>query len=296
MKPKIKIDWSPVELKFLENNFEKYTHSKLLESINIIRDTPIDIGALRHQLYRMKLLHTIQIRWHEDDQTYLINNYRTKSNEELARDLNTFKRTNRVVDGELIFRNFTRKHVEKKMCLLALKRTREEYTYIRRRNIQLGISTAISSTDNLWTRGILQAHKEQDIVIWEQNGERRRFIKIDGKFIAYTPWMYKNFIGSIPENHVVVHRDLDSLNDDPENLYTRLPKRISENEYNEALKLLTIREKFTLQEIKNYSNKDDKQLMADLWRIRRLKRKIRSKLKVYEPNPESEVTEEYQYF
>ena len=298
MRAKIKIIWAPLDLKIMKTYFDECTLDKLLEKVNQVRDRPVEIGALRHQLYRMELTHSLQIRWNKADIKYLVENFKTKSNEEIARDLIQLNRTYRVINGEKVYRKFTRKHVEKKLMLLHYKRSDEEFKFIKKRNIDIGISPAFTSIDNLWTRGIKIATKQEETIIRMHGKDFRRFVKIDSSLIPYSRWFYQKFIGPISEGYIVAHRDMDCLNDNPDNLYLRKPKRIADKEYKDSLLLLQKREQQLLKSINaNRDLKTEKELMGSLWRIRKLQRTIKLRIKPDSvQHVQTEFVGEYQYF
>lgn len=179
----------------------------------------IELSAIRHQCLRMKLAKQIQIRWSKEDIEYLIDNYQMKGDKEIAIDLNKFKRTFRVIDGKKVYRTFNKKHIEKKMNLLGLKRSTDEYNAIRKRNIHIGLTYAWTKESNAYTLGILPVFDEGAIRIWNTNGYDRKYIKIDGRFVSLARHNYEKHFGSIPTGYNVWHRDGDQLNCAPENLY-----------------------------------------------------------------------------
>ena len=237
-----KVIWYPDELLFLKKNINSMTNQQLLDEINSRRSKPIGYGSMRHQCIRMGILRQIQIRWSNADIKYLKENYKTKGNTELANLFNERKKTFRIIDGKKVYRSFTKKHIEKKLKLLKLKRSSEEVVAIKKRNIAIGITPAISTDDNFWTRGVRKKACEGEIKIWRHNnGKLFRAIKINGKFTPYTRWFYHNFIAPVPSNKIVFHIDMDSLNDEPENLEVRTKKRVSKADRLRALPLLKIR-------------------------------------------------------
>jgi hypothetical protein len=278
--PKIPIIWAPDELKFLHDNYKSLTLLQLLNHINSNRSSRIDIGALRHQCYRMRLQKYTIIHWHEDDIEYLIDNYKTKGNKEIAIDLNKLQRTSRVINGQITHRQFSKKSVEKKLKLLKLKRSSEEVFAIRKRNIAEGLTVCQKHDDNYWTKGIRKKATEEEVRIWhDQTGRLRRWIKIGNHFIPYSRWFYNNFINPVPFGFNVFHADFDSLNDDPQNLILRKRRGMTIEEMNEGIKLLNYREKNILNKIgKSKSRNEEKEFMSELIRIRNAMRLLRRKL------------------
>jgi hypothetical protein len=275
------VDWKEIDLYFIQKNFPVMTWDKLLSEINDIRpdSMQINLSALRHQVRRMGLTKGIQIRWSAEDIDFLKNNYQKYGNIELAERLTKFKRSFRLIDGKRVYREFNKKHVEKKIKLLSLVRSPEELKSIQQRNFKTRPRQGFTSDWNLWSRGIKKSYKEGNVVIWK--GKRR--IKVNGKFTPYTRWLYQNTIAKIPAGHIVYHLDCDTLNDNPNNLVLGPRKGLNSAErYEQAIPLLKERENSILNELPTLSSdkyrEQKKQLHTDLNRIRRLLSSIESKL------------------
>lgn len=292
-KPKIPIDWAPDELKFINDNFYNTSLNNLLQGINDFRINPVELGALRHQIRRMDLSKGIQIRWHQDDTAYLIENYKIKGNKEIGIDLTLAKRTFRIIGGKMVYRTFNKKNVEKKMELLGLKRTPIEVHKIKQRNIELGLAPAQKSDDNYWTQEIRKKAIEEEIRIWKRKDDNHyslfRSIKINNAFIPYSRWFYQKYIGPIPAGYIVFHKDFDTLNDEPDNLDIRKRCRISREVFANGLRLLETREKDILKQLSKVKSRTaEKNLMSDILRIRGVMKYLKQKLKLALP---SEIAE-----
>jgi len=281
MKPKIAVNWEPIDIYFIKQHFPVMTWSELLDAVNAIRPASgqVEISALRHQVKRMGLTKGIQIRWSEQDIRFLQKNYTKIGNVEMAEILTKKRRTFRMINGKKVCRTFTKKHIEKKMVLLGLHRTPEQILAIKRRNLTTTNSRVLTSEDNLWTRGILKASEEETVKIWKG----KRYIKINGSFTPYARWFYHNFIERIPKGWMVYHLDCDILNDEPDNLACspRVGWHSSER-YRNALPLLAAREEKILQQLPtmNYDKQraEIKQMHTDLNRVRKLQQNIKIKL------------------
>ncbi|PKQ69372.1 hypothetical protein BZG01_00090 [Labilibaculum manganireducens] len=254
-----KFVWYPDEILFLQQNFYSMTNAELLTAINGKRPASeqIKLSAMRHECLRMGLSRGIQIRWSQADISFLKNNYKSKGNEELAQLLTARKKTFRIINGKRIYRTFTRKHVEKKMLLMGFKRNADEYLFIRKRNIETGISKALSSDDNLWTNGTLSASNEGDTRVWRINGKLVRRIKINGTFIPYSRWLYEQRFGKVPVGLIVFHLDFDSLNDSLDNLEIRKKRRISYSDRSKAVGVLKIRVSKQVQQLGKLKSKSE---------------------------------------
>jgi hypothetical protein len=257
---------------FIHQNYATMSWNRLLESLNEFRGTKIKLSTLitysrRHGLQKGD----IQIRWSPEDIQYLRDNYREMGNVELAKKLTERKTSFRIIDGKKVFRRFTKKHIEKKMELLGLKRTDEEVLSLRKNNGNF------TSTRNTWTLGYRKAMEENETRVW--NG--RRFIHIEGRNILYAPWFYEKNKGKIPAGYKIYHIDGDPLNDAIENLEARKAKKTSAEQHQRSLKLLQTKEKGILSILNKIDYDKEpakaKALHADLNRIRKIKNKINNK-------------------
>lgn len=214
---RLAIVWEESELQFIRDNYYVMTWKELTQAIKVMRPE-IELSAIRHQCIRMKLAKQVQIRWSKDDTQFPIDNHQTKGDKELAIDLNKFKRTFRVIDGKKVYRTFKKKHIEKKMTLLGLKRSIDEYNAIRKRNIQTGLTPAWSKENNVYTMGIKPVYPEGTIRIWGKK-YKQKWIKIDGKFISYSRYQYEKYFAPLGVGYNVCFKDGDPMNCEPDNLY-----------------------------------------------------------------------------
>lgn len=269
------------EILFLMNNFYSLTNQNLTDHINSLRSVKnqYTMSGLRHKCTNLGLSRSIQIRWSNQDIKRLKAWYKLIGDTEISKLLNLYGNSKKRINGVIVKRIFTIKHVEKKRRLLCLSRTKKQISEIRKDNKLCGNLKDFTSTDNLWTRGVKQIAKEEDIRTWKG----RKHIKINGKFIPYTRWFYSKFISSVPKNMIVFHIDLDSLNDNIENLEIRKKKRLGINDYERALSLIKTR----ILNLKNKSSENwdnqkpkERQLaMSEIIRLENIKLKIESKFK-----------------
>ena len=260
--------WQPHEILFIQKNFFSMTNQQMCDWINDNRNksSQLTTSAVIHRCRTLGLKRGIQIRWDFEDIERLMFWFPLMGNTEIAQLLNEYGTTKR---------NFTKKHIEKKMVLLGLKRTDEQLLRIRENNQICGCFV-----HKVWeTRPVA---KEEDTRIWNCNGKRYRQIKINGKFIPYTRWFYNNFIEKLNKTDIVFHLDFDSLNDVPENLEKREKRRKSSAEdYKKAIKLLQTR--LTKLQRVNMSSmigeNKRKEHMQELIRVQNLISKLTKKLK-----------------
>lgn len=216
-KPKVPFKWEKSELKFIRDNYYTMTWNELVKAVEEFKPD-ITMQALRHQCHRMKLAKQVQIRWSKEDIQYLIDNYKTKGNIEIAEELNKLKRTFRVIDGVKTYRHFTLKHVEKKMNLLGLKRTDEDLSNIIKRNRTIGKGYCWTKENNVYTLGIRRVYDEGEFRTWSLNGRDIIHIKVDGAFVPYHRYVWEQEHGEIPKGHNISFKDGDISNCDIDNL------------------------------------------------------------------------------
>lgn len=119
-EPANKIQWMREEVKLLRDNFE---YMSIQQLANLVKKP---FGTVRHKLNRMGLKRNHKhYAWTERQTNYLVRNYKKCGNVEIAETLN--KRWPRR-------RKWTKKHVEKKMTNMSLKRTAEEIDFVLRKN------------------------------------------------------------------------------------------------------------------------------------------------------------------
>jgi len=289
-----KLAFQPDEILFLKQNFYTLINTQLRYRINEYRATQnqLSCSAFRSRCYKMGLKRGVQIRWNNADVKKLKAWYRIMGNTQIAELLNLYGTSSRKIKGKIVKRVFTKKNVEKKLHLLCIVRTEDNIKNIIKDHHLCGNIKVFSSSDNLWTNGVLTPAKENCIKIWKGSMN----IKIDGKFIPYARWFYKNFVGSIPDNKRVYHIDMDPMNNSPENLYLMAFQRLGSDYYERALPLIEQRisniQKLINKKWERLLNKDERSyLMKELSRLINIKNKIEKRItrtqnnqsKYYEP-------------
>lgn len=277
----LKLPLQPDEKKFLFDNYFKLTNRELTDHINSLRSSKnkYTISGLIYNCHKLGLKRSIQIRWSKSDENKLKAWYKIIGDKYIAELLTEFGNSFKIINGEKVKRTFNKKHIEKKRELLGLKRTKIEVSNIIKDNRFCREYKDFSSTDNLYTRGVNSVAKENEIRIWKGI----RWIKINGKFTTYTRWYYHNFISPVAKNITVYHLDMDSLNDDSNNLYLMKKRKLSNSDYSKALKLLNKRVAKLKKESKSiwdYKNPvERKELMQEIIRIESIISKIKSRNK-----------------
>jgi len=282
--------WDNFDRIFIRKNFPVMSWPQLLIAVNEIRhvNTKVTLSQLRHEVRRLGLYKGRQIRWSSIAIKYLKDNYQTQGNIELAAYLSIHHSSYRKIEGEKIFRVFNKKNIEKKMVLLGLKRTPEQLITIKEKHVKNG------AFKGAWV-GKRKPAEEENIRIRTMNGVKKRVIKINGRYIHYRRWLYKNFIAPIPDGYMVYGKDGDTLNDDPDNLGICKRKGLhSTEQLEEAIILLNGRKRKLTADIANLHRgtndkgklrityedlkEKEKKINAELNRVDRISKEFEQKL------------------
>ncbi len=189
-------------------NKELYHHIMANRSRN---KNAMSYTSFRTKLYKLGLKKCEILRWTETETQYLLDNYKTIGNIEIAKNLSTKER------------KFTKKNVEKKMKLLKIKRTRKEINYIIQKHKVKG--TYSKANYKRWEQN---KAKENERRVWRYNGNLARVvIKVNGKWTPYGRYRYIQLHGLPPEGHKVYFKDGNPLNVEDDNLITMPAKGLS---------------------------------------------------------------------
>jgi len=216
------------EIYFIKQNYDKLNYQQILDHINSHRNSSnqINYSLLRHRFKDLGLSRYSVQHWSKAQINFLIKNFRTIGNKELAMILSSDKfRGNKI---------FTRRQIDRKMTLLNLKRTPEEYTAIVRRNISLGY-TKVNQKGNS-----IKTPLPEGMVRIQRLGKNTpyNFVKVNGHFVMAGRYFYQQNFGIIPKGKILFRIDMDSLNDSFDNLRIRKPGPSSQEEVKTAYELL----------------------------------------------------------
>jgi len=254
------------EIYFIKQNYDKLTYQQILDYINSHRHSSnqIKYSLLRHRFKDLGLSKYSVKHWSNAQTTFLIKNFKTKGNKELAIILSSDRFRGR--------KNFTRKNIDKKMKLLGLKRTPEEYTAIVRRNISLGY-TKVNQKGN----SIKDPLPEGMVRVQRLNKDTPyNFVKVNGHFIMAGRYFYQQNFGIIPKGMILFRIDMDSLNDSFDNLKIRKPGPCSQQEVKTAYELLDKR----IADLKsNCRGNISSEVRIEMRRLEKLHRIIKRKMK-----------------
>lgn len=164
-----------------------------------MRDYPVNMSALRHQMRRMKLIKGVRlIHWIPEQTDFLLRNYKSMGNIEIAKKLNKMKLTKR---------KFNKKHIEKKMNLLGIKRSEDQLLFIKNKHKELGHYP-----------GRVHAKEEGTVHVRIMNGIPHPHIKKGNFFVKQCREVYKQQVGNIPPGHMIHFKDYNTMNLEPSNL------------------------------------------------------------------------------
>lgn len=128
--PDNKTHFTQAETDLIRRLFYDHTNRGLLAIINLNRDQPVRLTVLRTYCYSLGLRHTESpIKWTHEQFKYLVMNYQTMGDVELAENLN------KMAKGR---QHFTKKKVNKKRQLFVMKRTPEQVAKICQNNVKAG--------------------------------------------------------------------------------------------------------------------------------------------------------------
>lgn len=191
-----RIIWEEWQLDFLKSNFSVMTAHELSISIGIKRT------KVREMYYSLGLKKMELQFWTSQQIDFLTKNYQKKGDCELAE---IFTKKWEKAKG------WDKKHIEKKRRYLNLKRTPEEISTIRNRNIKNG-RFALCPVHAWITRG--GAAPEGTIRYWQDIP----MIKINNRFLHWARYTWQLQNGKINSGKVVVFKDGDRNNLTIENL------------------------------------------------------------------------------
>ena len=160
--------------------------------------------SYRTALYEMGLYKCKMLRWTKEETQYLLENYKTKGNIDIAKKLS--KRG----------RKFSKKQVEKKIKLLGIKRSPENIEAIKNDHVKRGVYREANLRK--WSSRKAEEGEKRTVVA---NGTPRVMIKVNGTFIPYARHRYIELYGEIPPGYKVYFKDMDPLNISDENLEIR---------------------------------------------------------------------------
>jgi undecaprenyl pyrophosphate synthase len=194
-----------------------------------------------------------KIVWSEEMESFLIHNYQTKTNLELANHLGLkltsvrhrlyqlgcrrmemeywtneqieFLKLNYQQKGDTEIaehfatiypkkKGWDKRHIEKKRRYLGLKRDQETILKIHQKNVKDG-RFSLCPVKAWNTRGIPVVGVS---VVWESNGIRVPHVKTETGYRKLAHVNYEKACGPIKPKHLVVHLDGDTLNCEPSNL------------------------------------------------------------------------------
>jgi hypothetical protein len=170
---------------FIRENFFKLTNPQIAEGIGL------NLTTTRKHCYRMGFKRMELEYWCDTAVRFLRLYYRKIGDTELA---------------EIFTRHFpkekkwSKKHIEKKRRYLFLKRTDDEISVIKERNIELGRFSECAV--NMWkTRGVSEVG---EVRIWNHtNGIEMAFVKLKGGFVPRNRWLWQQAYGELNDDDII---------------------------------------------------------------------------------------------
>lgn len=213
-----KINYTKQQTAFIKGYYGKIPNTDILKQLNTMRDIPVNMSSLRHYMRRIKLIKGVRlINWTAEQTAILLAKYKTVGNIELAKNLNRLK---------LSPRKFNKKHIEKKMVLLGLKRTADELLAIKDAHKEAGHYP-----------GRVRAAEDGHVLTRIMNGIPHCFVKVDGMYTKQVREVWKQHFGDIPKGFMIHFKDFNTLNTDPSNL---ILKSVGALTFADKLKMLRI--------------------------------------------------------
>jgi len=195
--------------------FWTLTSKELFDHINAQRneDNKLGFTTFRTLVYKMGLKKCSILRWTSEETKFLLDNYQTMGNTEIAEKLSSGRR------------QFHKKNVEKKMKLLGIKRTRDEINKIIEGHKKRGVYHEANL--KRWEGKRIP---EGSTKVQMRNGKPVVMIKVDGILIPYARHRYKQIYGDIPRGYKVYFKDMNPLNISDDNLVARKARGLSAEE------------------------------------------------------------------
>lgn len=200
--------FSAEEVLFLTRYYNTLTHAELYGHINGNRADidKVSYTTFRYRIADLGLKRFEVVRWPQEWSDFVIDNYTTMGDVDLAEAMNKlFKPA----------RKFTKKHIDKRRrTFLKLFRTPEQVAAIRAKHVENGRYNTVAKA---WeTMGVAV---DGDLRVWMHGGKPTEFVKQGGKFVLSTRFVYESNFGKIPAGNKVYHKDCNRLNNAICNLY-----------------------------------------------------------------------------
>lgn len=194
-----KINWTPSMISFIHDWWPVMSNKELAAIINI------HITTLRAKVYKMGYYRMRLDFWTPDQTEFLKANYKKIGDVELAEIFqNKFPKN----------KPWTIKHIEKKRKYLNLKRTEMQLFRIKLRNIDQGRMDGLNWTATHMRRRI----RIGTCITRTINGYKVKLVRIQGGFRKLAHVNYEKHIGPIPSGKMLILKDNNPLNCEPENL------------------------------------------------------------------------------
>ena len=189
-----KIIWTEEMDAFLIDNCNRMDNKQIADSLGL------KLTTTRSRLYHLGCKRMNLEYWTDEQTQTLLNNYQYWGDVELAEFFNTHYPKKK---------GWTKKHIEKKRKYLGLKRSEEQIEIIHQRNVAQGRFLICPIKRWLATGSA----KEGEVRLWHNTTSHPTpMIKINGRFIPWSRWIWEQNFGKIPLGMNVVYHNCNPAN------------------------------------------------------------------------------------
>lgn len=194
------------QLTEIKIQYKNLTGPQLFEHLKINHQLDCSFSSFRTALYNLGLKKCNMLRWTAAEKQFLLDNYQTMGNKELAEKLSKPEKP------------FTLKNVQKQMRLLSLKRTAEQLVKIKDQHKANGVYKNASA--RIKAKGT-RYYPEGHIKVMVSHKRPAMVIKINGIFVHYLRYRYIQLHGEPPKGWKVYPKDYNFRNIADDNIVAK---------------------------------------------------------------------------
>ena len=228
------------EIDFIRKNYKNMPHWQMAEHLGL------KLTTFRYNFYRLGLLRQEQQSWTAEQTEFLIENYKTIGDTELAKIFAT--RWDKK-------KGWSKKHIEKKRRQLKLKRTAKECKAIHQRNKDNGVFK--DCANKMWASVGVTPVGEVKVWYFGTTKTPTAMIKTKKGFKAYNRWLFKKTYGKVPAGKLVVNSKDEIITTNPAHLELITRKELAaRNKIKSVSPVIRKNRKLIkqiIQELKNHS-------------------------------------------
>ena len=193
--------FNKTQLDFIRSKFNSLNSKEIFNHLVVNFNFKLGYTTFRTECYKNGLYKCKMTRWSIAEKQYLLDNYKTMGNIEIAQNLSKNKRI------------FDTKKVQKQMRLSNLKRTKEELQTIIGNHKATGVYS--KANYKRW-EGVKCNEGYRTVQLL--NNVPTVVIKINNIFIPYARQRYLELFGEIPKGYKVYLKDCNPMNVEDDNL------------------------------------------------------------------------------